>query len=76
MCKQALVALSTVLVAAGAAAHPGHGAAGQGETLAHYLAEPLHVIGALAVLLVGAAAARVLGRQRRGASSRDRGGAS
>ena len=76
MCKQALVALSTVLVAAGAAAHPGHGAAGQGETLAHYLGEPLHVIGALAALLAAAATARSLGRQRRAASGRDRGGAS
>ncbi len=53
----AVIATSAVLTITRAAeAHPGHGTDGGGYALSHYLADPLHIIGigaALVVAIVG-----------------------
>ncbi len=65
MLKLALIAIATNLVSRAAGAHPGHGDPGQGLSLAHYLTEPIHVLGALAVIGLLLASARVLHQRRR-----------
>lgn len=39
------------LLASAASAHPGHGRPGEGTSLLHYLTEPVHVVGIVALLL-------------------------
>jgi type IV secretory pathway VirB2 component (pilin) len=73
MLARALLVLTTFLLAVAAAAHPGHGASDQAQSLLHYLTEPIHVIGVLAVAFVVISGAGFLrrrqtlqeGRQRR-----------
>jgi hydrogenase/urease accessory protein HupE len=48
------------LLASGASAHPGHGRAGEGTSLLHYLTEPIHVVGIAALLLSFASGVAIL----------------
>jgi len=51
-----LAAIASILFTAGpAGAHPGHGAAGSGQSLVHYLTEPAHVAVLCSILVAGAA---------------------
>jgi len=52
MLKQAIMVIAILLLASTSAAHPGHGDAGEGFSLAHYWAEPIHALGALGVLMI------------------------
>jgi hydrogenase/urease accessory protein HupE len=69
MLERTILWLACVLIAAPAAAHPGHGEPGQGFTLVHYLTEPIHVLAFVVVAVLGAAAWRMAqgrpGRERR-----------
>jgi len=56
MRQSRFLALVTALWPALTAAHPGHGAPGDGWTALHYLTEPLHLPAALGALLLGALA--------------------
>ena len=68
MLKRAVPILVMLLVAASAAAHPGHGDPGAQGVL-HYLSEPIHVLGALVVAFVVISGAGMLRRQRRALSN-------
>jgi hypothetical protein len=57
MLRQAIMVIAILLLVSTAAAHPGHGEAGEGFSLAHYLTEPIHALGALGVLVIVAASA-------------------
>jgi len=57
MLKQAIMVIAILLLASTAAAHPGHGVAGESFSLAHYWAEPIHALGALGVLVIVVASA-------------------
>lgn len=70
MLKPALVSIASFAVASAAAAHPGHGRAGDAYGLQHYLTEPVHVLGGLALLLGAALAAACLSRRARAATAR------
>ena len=59
-----LQAVLAIGVASVASAHPGHGPDGGAFSVAHYLTEPLHVLGAVS-LLAGAVAGSWLLRSRR-----------
>jgi hypothetical protein len=54
--KPALVSIASFAVATAAMAHPGHSQGGDPFSLHHYLTEPVHVLGGMALLL-GAALA-------------------
>lgn len=59
-----LTALVLAITPAAVLAHEGHGVAGEGHTVEHYVTEPLHVAG-FAVLVVATVAAVALIRKRR-----------
>jgi len=61
---EAAVLLWAAAPAATAAAHPGHGSTDAGSLL-HYLAEPAHLLVALAALATAALLERVASRRRR-----------
>ena len=56
--RQCLITLAAVLASAEAFAHEGHGTPGEGQTVAHYVTEPLHVGG----WIVAAIACGLIGR--------------
>jgi len=55
----------SLLVASAAGAHPGHGQAGDPFAVAHYLGEPVHALGGIALVCVALASAYVLRRRAR-----------
>lgn len=67
----ATITVSSVLIAAAAAAHPGHGGSAEAYGIVHHLTEPFHVVGALGVVLVALTGVHLL-RGRRASSVRHR----
>jgi hypothetical protein len=58
----AVVAITALTVSSPASAHPGHGLGGGSYSLLHYVTEPLHLLGGLAVVaafVLGAALLRI-----------------
>jgi hypothetical protein len=55
----------SLLVASAAGAHPGHGQPGDPFGAVHYLGEPVHALGGLALVCVALASAYVLRRRAR-----------
>jgi hypothetical protein len=51
------------------ALHPGHGRTGDGFDLIHYLTEPIHLLGGVALALVAAIAIALLRRRIRAVAS-------
>lgn len=62
--KLVLLLVSSVLLPVAALAHPGHGAAGEGWTLLHYLSEPVHIAATAGLTLAAVAGLRLLRRRR------------
>jgi hypothetical protein len=68
--KPALVSIASFAVATAASAHPGHGRPGDPFSLQHYLTEPVHVLGGLALLLAASLVTVCLSRPARVAAAR------
>jgi hypothetical protein len=69
MSKLVTVVLSSLLVPASVLAHPGHGEPGEGWTVAHYVAEPLHLLAAVGLVAVFAGGAAIVAHRLRGAAA-------
>ncbi len=70
MLKFALIAIASLGTPPAAVVHPGHGKPGDGFSLVHYLTEPVHLLGVVALVLVVVLATAFLRRRARTAAMR------
>ncbi len=58
--RRTLLTLAALLTTSTAFAHEGHGTPGEGQTVAHYATEPLHVGGLIVIAIACAFIGRIV----------------